>query len=130
MSGVTLDDLLEEVGVSPTQLDKACTREHLQDIALFLWSWREVAPYLKLSKVQVQEVENDAKTESEKRLKILESWKSAFAFKATYMVLVKALLKITRADLAQDVCHLQVQQPKGMPFTGAGGGDTWLVVTS
>ena len=106
MAGVTLDELLEEVGISPLQLDKACTNEYLQDIALFLESWRTVAPHLGLSEIQVEEVESDGKAEKEKRQKILESWKAKFAFKATYIVLVKALLKISRADQAERVCRL------------------------
>jgi len=115
--GVTLDELLEEVGVSPAQLDKACTREHLQDIALFLESWRTVAPHLGLSRIQVEQVERDGTEENEKRLKFLESWKGKFAFKAKYIVLVKALLKISRADQAEQVCRLLVQQPeRGIPF--------------
>ena len=57
--GVTLDELLDEEGVSPAQLDKPCTREHLRDIALFLESWRTVAPHLGLPKAQVVEVERD-----------------------------------------------------------------------
>ena len=123
MSGVTLDELLEEVGVSLTQLDEACTREHLRDIALFLESWRTVAPHLGLSKVQVEEVELDGTEEKEKKQKILESWRAKFAYKANYRVLVKAFLKIGRADLAEQVCHLLVQQHKeGIPSTGGGGG--------
>ena len=125
MSGVTLDELLEEVDVSPAQLDKACTSEHLRDIALFLDSWRTVAPYLELSKVQVEQVERDGTEENEKRLKFLESWKGNFAFKAKYIVLVKALLKISRADQAEQVCRVLVQQPeKGIPCLWGGGGST------
>jgi len=121
MSGVTLDELLKEVGVSSSQLDKACTSEHLQDIALFLESWRIVAPQLGLSKVQVEEVESDSRAENEKRLKILESWKAKFAFKAKYTILVTALLKIGRADQAEQVCRLLVQQHKeGILCTGGG----------
>jgi len=121
MSGVTLDELLKEVGVSSSQLDEACTSEHLQDIALFLESWRIVAPQLGLSKVQVEEVESDSRAENEKRLKILESWKAKFAFKAKYTILVTALLKIGRADQAEQVCRLLVQQHKeGIPFIQGG----------
>ena len=48
-----------------------------------------------------------------KRQAFLESWKAKFAFKATYMVIVKALLKIGRADQAEQVCRVLVpQQPK------------------
>ena len=110
MSRVTLGELLKEVGVSPSQLDKACTSEHLQEISLFLESWRTVASHLGLSRTEVEEVERDGRAEKEKRQKILEVWKAGFAFKAKYVVLIKALLKIGRADQAMEVCHLLVPQ--------------------
>ena len=96
LSGVQ-NELLEEVGVSPAQLDKACTSEHLRDIVLFLDSWRTVALYLKLSKVQVEQVERDGTEENERRLKFLESWKGKFAFKAKYLVLVKELTRLSNS---------------------------------
>ena len=99
-----------EVGVTHAQLDKTCSEENLRDIALFLESWREVAPRLGLSSAQLETIERDAHSEQEKKLKILESWKAAFAFKATYRVLVEVLLKISRANLAEKVCCLLVQQ--------------------
>ena len=99
-----------KVGVTHAQLDKTCSPENLRDIALFLESWREVAPHLGLSSAQLEAIERDARSEQEKRLKILESWEAAFAFKATYRVLVEVLLKISRANLAEKVCRLLVQQ--------------------
>ena len=131
MPRVTLDELLKEVGVSPAELDKACTSEHLQDIALFLESWRTVAPHLGLSSVEVEEVERDGTEEKEKRRKILKVWKAGFAFKAKYTVLIKALLKIGRADQAEQVCRLLVPQPeKGIPFFFGGkvGEYAWLLL--
>ena len=111
MSGVTLDELLEEVSVTPSQLDNACTREHLQDVALFLESWRTVAPHLGLSNTEVEEVERDETEEkAKKRQKILEAWYAKFSFKAKYRVLVEALLKISRADQAVKVCRLLVSR--------------------
>ena len=110
MSGVSLDELLKEEGVAPSQLDYTCSREHLQDIALFLESWRTVVPHLGLSKADVEEVERDGTEEKEKKQKILESWYAKFAFKAKYRVLIEALLKIGRADQAVKVCRLLVSQ--------------------
>ena len=107
---VTLDEMLGEVGVTHAQLDKTCSPENLRDIALFLESWREVAPHLGLSSAQLEAIERDARSEQEKKLKILELWNAKFAFKATYKVLVEVLLKISRANLAEEVCRLLVQQ--------------------
>ena len=110
MSGVTLSELLEEVGITHKQLNEKCTNEHLHDIALFLKSWRTLAPQLRLSDSEVEAVERNSHGEEEKRQKFLESWKAKFAFKAKYRVLVQALLRIGSADQAEEVCRLLVSQ--------------------
>ena len=112
MSGVTLDELLVKVGVNPALLDETCTSEHLRDIALSLESWREVAPYLGLSSADVVTTERNAHSEQERRQKILEMWKSKFTFKATYRVLIEVLLKMGRAEQAQQICCLLVSQQR------------------
>ena len=109
MSGVTLDELLKHVGLTDKQLDETCTHKHLQDIALFLKSWRTLAPQLELSS-EVEVIERDAHNEKERKQKFLEAWKEKFAFKATYRVLVEALLKIGSAEQAQQVCDSLVSQ--------------------
>ena len=112
MSGVTLNELCTEVGVTLTQLDKPCTSEHIQDIALFLESWRSVASRLGLSDAEVEAAKMNATSEEERRQKILATWKAKFAFKAKYRVLIEALLKIGRADQAEKVCRVLVpEQP-------------------
>ena len=109
MAGVTLDELLTEVGITHMQLEEKCD-EHLHDIALFLTSWRTLAPHLGLSSSEVEAVERDAHSEKERRQKFLESWKDNVGFKAKFRVLVEALLKIGRADQAEKVCRLLVSQ--------------------
>lgn len=115
MSGVTLDELRMEVGLNLTQLDKACTNEHNQDIALFLESWRNVAALLGLSRAEVEAAKMNAHSEEERRQKILETWKAKFAFKAKYRVLIEVLLKIGRADEAEKVCRILLPQ---QPYEG------------
>ena len=110
MSRVTVDELLKEVGITHMQLEEKCTNEHLHNTALFLKSWRTLAPHLGLSDSEVEVVERDAHGEEEKRQKFLESWKANFGLKATYRVLVEAFLKIGRADQAEDVCRLLVSE--------------------
>ena len=117
MSGVTLAELLKEVGLTNEQLDETCTHEHLRDIALFLTSWRTLAPQLELSS-EVEAIEKDAHSEKERMQKFLEAWKAKFAFKAKYRVLVEALLKIGSADQAEKVCRSLVsQQPSELILT-------------
>ena len=112
MSGVTLDELCEKKGITLAQLDKQCTTEHVRDVSLFLQSWRNVAPHLGLSSAEIEAAEMNANSEEERRRKILEAWSAKFDFKATYRVLIEALLKTARADQAVKVCHVLVpQQP-------------------
>jgi len=117
MSKITLSELLKETKVLPTQLGKTCTTEHLRDIALFLESWQTVASHLGLSTTDVEQVERDAASEEIKRQKVLEMWKNRWAFKATYRVLIEALLKIGHADQAEKVCRLlPMESKKGTIF--------------
>jgi len=92
MSGVTLDELCKEVGISLTQLDKTCTIEHIRDIALFLESWQHVASHLGLSNAEVEAAKMNASSEEQRRQMILENWKAKFAFKARYRVLIDSRL--------------------------------------
>ena len=93
-----------------SQLDNEWTREQIQDIALFLESWQTVAPHLGLSTVEVEEVKKDGREEKVKRQKLPESWKTKFAFKAKYRMLIVALLKIGQTDQVQQVCHVLLSQ--------------------
>ena len=105
MAGVTLEELVKEVGVAPETLDKKCSDDHLRSISLFL-DWQTVAPHLGLSEADQEEIESDGKKDSVKRLKTLMKWKAKFAFKATYGRLIKVLLTTGRADHAEEVCKL------------------------
>ena len=105
MAGVTLEELVKEVGVAPEALDKRCSDDHLRSISLFL-DWQTVAPHLGLSETDQEGIESDGKKEPVKRLKTLVDWKAKFAFKATYRRLIEVLLTTGRADHAEEVCKL------------------------
>ena len=108
----TLDDLVRVTGVPLQKLDEPCSDEHLRDISSGLTQWRTVAPHLSLEEGDIEEIERDIKTESEKRLKALRKWKNKYSFKATYRVLTEALLKCRMAHPAEKVCRLLVPDPQ------------------
>ena len=101
-----------KVGVCPDKLDNCISDDHLLKIALFLTSWQTVVPFLGLSEVEVNDVEQGVKDEQVKRLKALQKWKSKFAFKATYKKLMEVSLSLSLADVAEKICHLL----KGMSY--------------
>ena len=112
MEPVTLEELVKEVGISMDKLEQRCTEEHLKSISLFL-DWRGVAPHLGLNEVDIRDIESDAKSDAEKRLKTLQKWKKVFSIKATYLNLVKVLLDNRNSDDAEKVCKLLLSE-KGM----------------
>ena len=93
MAGVSLEELVREVGVAPESLDKRCSDDHLRSVSLFL-DWQTVAPHLGLSET---DLESDGKKVPAKRLKTLVKWKGTFAFKATY----KSLIEVYTSDYWQ-----------------------------
>ena len=102
---------MKELSISPKLLDQKCSDEHLKSISLFL-DWRRVAPHLGLSERDIEEVEFEKKTESERRLKVLQKWKGKYGYKATFRNFVTILLAVENADDAERVCCL-LQTPAG-----------------
>jgi len=110
MAGISFEELIAHVKLSADKLDKECSDEHIASISLFLTHWQTVAPHLGLTETDKENVNEDAKRTQDKRYGILEIWKAKNLFKATYRVLVDVFLKIGRADLADKVCRLLVDE--------------------
>ena len=53
----------------------------------------------------VNGIKEDNFTAEKRRIATLQSWKENFAFRATYQVLVQALIESGRVQKALDLCH-------------------------
>ena len=106
MAAVTLEELLKEVGVCPEKLDESISDDYILVIASVLSSWRKVAAHLGLSEVDLDSLEQEGKSEQEKKLEALLKWKGRYAFKATYKKLIESLLSLAMVDVTEKVCHL------------------------
>ena len=115
MEPPTLEGLVKELRISVDPLDQRCSDEHLKSISLFL-DWRSVAPHLGLSERDIADIEAENRTESERRLKVLQQWKRVFGYVATFKNLVLTLLKVRNADDAERVCRL-LQTPADAGMT-------------
>ena len=105
---VTVEELEQHYKIPEGVLNREVSDEHIIEIPTFLESWNLIAPHLDLSKGEIEAVENDGKSEEDKRLLMLQKWKQALFFKATYKKLVEALLAVRRTDQAGKVCQLVV----------------------
>ena len=103
--GITLEDLTERFKIPSGVLENEVSVDDIRKISTFLESWKLVAIYLGLNEGEVEAIDKDGKSEEEKRLLMLQRWKQALVFKATYKKLVNGLLSVRRADLAVKVCQ-------------------------
>ena len=74
-----------------------------------LANWQTVAAHLGLTETDEEDVEEGKKTQ-DKRYKTLRRWKNKNLFKATYRVLVDVFLKLGKANLAEKVYRLLVDE--------------------
>ena len=104
--GITLEDLTKRFEIPDSILENEVSDGDIREVSTFLESWKLVAPHLGLSKGEIEAIDRDGKTEEEKRLLMLQRWKQALVFKATYKKLINALLSVRRADVAVKVCQV------------------------
>ena len=110
MAGITFEELIDFVGISADELNKPCSDEHITSISLFLANWQTVALLLGLSETDKEVLKEEGKNTQDRRYKTLRNWKNKDLFKATYRVVVDVFLKLSRADLAEKVCRLLVDE--------------------
>ena len=109
MEPPTLEELVKKVRISVDLLDQPCSDEHLKSISLFL-DWRNIAPHLGLSEIDIEDIISEERKESDRRRKALLKWKTKYSYKATLKSLVEALMRVGNADNAEKVCRLLKSQ--------------------
>ena len=102
---ITVKELADEVGLPLQSLDKAFREEHIHLLAEFCDPWELTGYHLKLTKVDISTIRNDNETTPLKRIATLGAWSEKFAHKATYRVLVEALILSRHAKQALKLCE-------------------------
>ena len=78
----------------------------LLDVAKLCVEWQLIGQYLKLTEAEISAVDGDKGTVEEKRVAMLGKWREKFAYKATYQVLIEALLAAGKSSCAIDVAKI------------------------
>ena len=99
-ASVRLDILSKECSIKPVDLAKFCVK------------WKLIGKHLGLTEAEISAVDGDNGTVDEKRVGMLEKWKSTFAFKATYQALIEALLAEGKSAEAIEACKV-IKAAKG-----------------
>lgn len=106
-AAVTFHDLIQHVGISESQLDKQCSKEHRNEVAIELGNWLDYEHLLELSSLDVASIRSDvALSYSSQCRKALDIWDRRNGYKATYRRLVDVFLKGGDANGAKFVCQL------------------------
>lgn len=98
-------------GITQDQLKGKVTREHVLKISRKITKWENLAPDLGLKGPDIETIHRDYRTTDEQRRAVLELWQQRFGFRATYDILIDALLEIEMREMAEFVCSLLKLKP-------------------
>ena len=104
---LTLQDIATQAGLKWLDiLDQECSQQVLLSLAKHCVEWQFIGFQLDLTKADIVAVNGDYGSVDEKRFGMLGRWKEKFAFKATYRVLIEALLSCGKALDAVEACKV------------------------
>ena len=106
MAVPTYDELLAHYDMEKSIMKQTFDDEHLREFSLTLDMLETLAKFLGVPNSNITSIKSQGDT-VEQRMKVLECWKQRRGPMATYEAMVKALLKISRTDLAGKVITLR-----------------------
>ena len=109
MAVPTYDELLAHYDMKKSIMKQTFDEEHLREFALSLDVWEKLARFLAIPSPDIMNIKSLGDME-EQRMRMLECWKQRCGSLATYEVMVKALLQISRTDLAE-IIITSLRQP-------------------
>ena len=106
MAVPTYDELLAHYNMEKSIMKQTFDDEHLREFSLTLDMLETLAKFLGVPNSNITSIKSQGDT-VEQQMKVLECWKQRRGPMATYEAMVKALLKISRTDLAGKVITLR-----------------------
>ena len=104
MSSASLPEIIREAKVSPQCLEQEISDQHILDFADFCTPYQLIGPHLGVSQTSLDDIEADVHKQPLRRRALLQRWRDADTYKATYMKLLRALTACKRADSAYKIC--------------------------
>ena len=105
-------DILEDVfgGVDQVKLDQPCRGKHLNKISGSIARWEELAPYLDLDEVEIEDIKEGHSSPKRRRQAMLGKWKEKNGTKATYRKLAKIFSSQGRRNLVEELCKILTEE--------------------
>ena len=105
MAQITAEEVANGVGLAAGELSKPCDNNIITSLADCFSQWRVIFGSL-LSTIDLGDIDRDKFTEEEKRIAALRTWKARNGSKATYKILVDALLNRGERLDAENLCKI------------------------
>ena len=106
MAVPTYDELLAHYDMEKSIMKQTFNDEDLRQFSLTLDMWEMLARFLGLPPPDIANIKSLGDVEQQ-RIRMLERWKQRRGSMATYGAMIKALLQISRTDLAEEVITLR-----------------------
>lgn len=107
MESPTLQELIEQHGLSEGDCNQLATDVHLEQISrVCCRQWKSLPAHLGLETVVAEDIDKGQKGEREKRHDFLRQWKEIKGSAATYKRLLTALMEIRCTQDAGKVCEV------------------------
>ena len=106
MAVPTYDELLVHYDIDSSLMRETFDDKCLRQFSLTLDVWETLAKFLEMPNLDIMNIKSHGDVVVQ-TLKMLEYWKQRRGSKATYEAMVKALLQISRTDLAEKVITLR-----------------------
>ena len=105
MSNKTPEDVASKAGLSAEDINEQIEEDFVEILANKVEPWK-LAFYCVLGIIDVDAIDKelDGRSEQEKRIKAIHEFKMKYNDRATYRVLVQAVLANDKADDAQEMC--------------------------
>lgn len=87
----TIEELAHKANISKGFLDRECSSQDLRHVAKYCMKWKQIGHQLGLDS-RLSDIDSDHTHEEDKKIAMLTTWKEAFSFKATFRVLIEALI--------------------------------------
>ena len=89
----TVEELAGKAGLPSYYLDREFCEEHAPLLAEYCDPWETIGYHLRLTKSHISTIKGDHPTTDMQRIATLKKWMEKFAHKATYRILIKALIR-------------------------------------
>ena len=104
-SGLTLEEILSRYPLTEASLDKYCSHDIRNEIAVRLDNWEMVGTFLGFPRDKLQSIRRENDTEDMRKVACLDTWSRREGKGATYLKLARVLHVRQRCDLVELLCE-------------------------